>query len=191
MYAAVGAGDLSSTQVSNAAQALLQDVPVSQHRVGRKSGGGASPSIQVSGVGNLLTHMAGCCKPLPGDAITGFVTRHRGVSVHRTDCGRLVRLQEQFPGQVIDVDWGAEPVGSYEVDVAIEAYDRQGLMRDITTLFANARANVLMINTQTRKSDNTAAMRLRIEVPGVDALSRLLERIERLNNVITARRVSD
>jgi GTP pyrophosphokinase len=147
--------------------------------------------VQVHGVGNLMTHMAGCCKPLPGDAITGFITQGRGVSIHRSDCARLLRLTENVHERVIEVAWGLSPRDNYEVDVGIEAFDRQGLLRDITGLFANARINVLSINTQTNKKSNTATMRLRVEVPDLGSLSKLLERINRLKNVVSAVRLSE
>ena len=190
MYAAVGSGDFSSAQVLNAAQGLVESRPEPQLKLAR-AGGSYRGQVQVRGVGNLLTHMAGCCKPLPGDAITGFITQGRGVSIHRADCGRLVKLQEDSPQRIIEVEWGLSPTDNYEVDVAIEAYDRQGLLRDITSLFANARLNVLSINTQTNKKRNTATMRLRVEVPNLGALSKLLERINRLKNVVSAVRVSE
>jgi GTP pyrophosphokinase len=190
MYAAVGSGDLSSAQVLNAAQGLVESRPEPQLKLAR-SGGSYRGQVQVRGVGNLLTHMAGCCKPLPGDAITGFITQGRGVSIHRSDCGRLVNLQETSPQRIIEVEWGMSPTANYEVDVAIEAYDRQGLLRDITGLFANARINVLSINTQTNKRRNTATMRLRVEVPDLGALSKLLERINGLKNVVSATRISE
>ena len=191
MYAAVGAGDLSSAQVLNAAQGLVERRPEPQLKLARPGATRYRSEVQVHGVGNLLNHMAGCCKPLPGDAITGFITQGRGVSIHRSDCARLVKLQESAPERVIDVEWGRTPTDNYEVDVAIEAYDRHGLLRDITGLFANARINVLAINTQTNKNSHTATMRLRVEVPNLASLSKLLERINRLHNVISAVRVSE
>jgi GTP pyrophosphokinase len=190
MYAAVGSGELSSGQVLNTAQGLVQSRPEPQLKLARP-GSRYRGQVQVRGVGNLLTQMAGCCRPLPGDAITGFITRGRGVTIHREDCARLVKLQESSPERVIDVEWGMAPEATYEVDVAIEAFDRQGLLRDITALFANARINVLSINTQTNKKRNTATMRLRVEVPDLGALSKLLERINRLHNVVSAMRVSE
>jgi GTP pyrophosphokinase len=190
MYAAVGAGDLSAAQVMNAAQGLIENRGP-QLKLARSGSGSYRGQVQVRGVGNLMTQMAGCCKPLPGDAITGFITRGRGVSVHRTDCARLVRLAESASERVIEVEWGVSPSDNYEVDVAIEAYDRQGLLRDITSLFANARINVLSINTQTNKKRNTATMRLRVEVPNLGSLSKLLERINRLKNVVSAVRASE
>ena len=100
-------------------------------------------------------------------------------------------MPEPAAGCVIEVEWGENPTDNYEVDVAIEAYDRQGLLRDITGLFANARINVLTINTQTNRETHTATMRLRVEVPDLGSLSKLLERIDRLKNVVSAARVSD
>ncbi|QIB64476.1 GTP diphosphokinase [Kineobactrum salinum] len=191
MYAAVGAGDLSSGTVLNAAQGLVVRRAEPQLPVARPGHGPVSRrQIKVQGVGNLLTHMAGCCKPLPGDAIVGFITQGRGVSIHRSDCGRLMNLQQTSAERIIEVEWGESPRENYEVDVAIEAYDRQGLLRDITGLFANARINVLAINTSTNKKKHTATMRLTVEVPDLGALSKLLERIDRLSNVVSVARVT-
>ena len=192
MYAAVGAGDISSSQVLNAAHGLVEKRSEPTLEIARGGAKKVSGSrVNVQGVGNLLTHIAGCCRPVPGDSITGFITQGRGVSIHRSDCGRLVKLQESSAQRIILVDWGETPRENYEVDVAIEAYDRQGLLRDITGLFANARINVLSINTQTNKRKHTATMRLRVEVPDLGALSRLLQRINSLNNVVNASRISE
>ncbi|AQA18479.1 GTP diphosphokinase [Halioglobus japonicus] len=188
MFALVGSGELASSQVLNAAQGLVERRPEPELKLARPGATRYRSEVQVHGVGNLLNHMAGCCKPLPGDAITGFITQGRGVSIHRTDCARLVKLQEASPERVIEVEWGGAPTDNYEVDVAIEAYDRHGLLRDITGLFANAHINVLSINTQTNKKSHTATMRLRVEVPNLASLSKLLERINRLHNVISANR---
>jgi GTP pyrophosphokinase len=191
MYAAVGSGDLSSALVLNAAQGLVEKLPEPQRRITNTAGSAYRDQVQVRGVGSLKTHMAGCCKPLPGDAIMGFITKNRGVSIHRADCARLLKLHGDTTPRAIEVEWGVHPQDNYEVDVAIEAYDRQGLLRDITGLFANARINVLTINTQTNKQTNTATMRLRVEVPDLASLSKLLERIDRLRNVVSAVRLSE
>jgi GTP pyrophosphokinase len=191
MFAAVGSGDMPSTLVLNAAQGLIEKSPQAQQRLTRASGSNYRDQLQVRGVGELSTHMAGCCKPLPGDAIAGYITQNRRVSVHRADCPRLIKLQDGSVERVIEVEWGVIPRDNYEVDVAIEAYDRNGLLRDITGLFANARINVLTINTQTNKQRNTATMRLHAEVPDLVSLSKLLERIQRLKNVISVVRVTE
>ncbi|MEE4660016.1 MAG: GTP diphosphokinase [Halieaceae bacterium] len=196
MYAAVGAGEVSAAQVLAAAQQLFADaqpdeVPAVTLRKRARQKGAEAGAVQVQGVGNLLSHMAGCCKPLPGDAILGFITQGRGVSVHRRDCGRLLHLQAEHPERTIEVSWGEDPGQGYEVDIGIEAYDRSGLLRDITELLAAARVNVLTVNTQTDRREHIATMRLRVEVRDLSSLGRLLQRIGRLSNVISAHRLSE
>ena len=97
----------------------------------------------------------------------------------------------EAPERIIEVNWGSESSAGYEVDIGIEAYDRPGLLRDITDLLANARINVVSINTTTDRREHIATMRLRVEVPDLSFLGKLLERISRLNNVISARRLKD
>ncbi|MDP5053727.1 MAG: GTP diphosphokinase [Congregibacter sp.] len=190
MYAAVGSGDLSASQVVNAAEVLIGSKPQPELRVSRPSTVRKRNAVQVQGVGNLLTNLAGCCKPVPGDAITGFITQGKGVSIHREDCRRLLQVSEKHPQRVLDVEWGGAPDERFEVDIAIEAYDRQGLLRDVTSMFANARINVLSIQTQTNRKAHAAAMRLTVEVGDLGSLAKLLERLNRLKNVISARRLS-
>ncbi|MEP5763054.1 MAG: GTP diphosphokinase [Halieaceae bacterium] len=197
MFAAVGAGELSAAQVLNAAQELIADVlpaeapAVKLRKSARRTDAIKPGAVQVQGIGNLLSHIAGCCKPLPGDKIHGFITQGRGVSVHRRDCSRLLQLQQSSPERIIDVSWGADVRRGYEVDVGVEAYDRPGLLRDITELLSQARINVLSVNTTTNRKSHTATMRLRLEVPDLSSLGRLLDRMARLNNVISAMRLSE
>jgi GTP pyrophosphokinase len=202
MFAAVGAGDISAAQVLNAAQDLITDsgpdeaTALKLKKSGRRSASsksvaGRANQVQVQGIGNLLSHLAGCCKPLPGDGITGFITQGKGVSVHRKDCSRLLHLQTTSPERIIEVNWGGESGAGYEVDVAIEAYDRSGLLRDITELLALARINVLTVTTMTNRKEHLATMRLTIEVSDLNSLGKLLERMSRLSNVVSAVRLSD
>lgn len=192
MYAAVGVGNLSATQVLNAAQALLGDgreepaVPALRKRPPRDTGG----SVHIRGVGNLLTHIAGCCRPVPGDAIIGYITVGRGVSVHRQDCSKILQLQYAEPERIIEVSWGDEQ-STYPVDIVVLAYDRQGLLRDITQLLATERVNVLAVNTLTDVAQSRATLRLTVEVTGLDMLAGLLGKINALRNVISANRVRE
>ncbi|MCY1211962.1 GTP pyrophosphokinase [compost metagenome] len=194
MHAALGAGDLRLAHVVNAAQVLVEPerghneqlelIPrkSSQHKPGKRG------DVQIQGVGNLLTQMAGCCQPLPGDPIVGYITLGRGVSIHRQDCASALQLAGREPERMIQVSWGPAPVQTYPVDIIIRAYDRSGLLRDVSQVLLNERINVLAVNTRSNKEDNTAAMMLTIEIPGLDALGRLLARISQLPNVIEARR---
>lgn len=195
MYAAVAVGNLSATQVLHAAQALLGDdkavqpplVPTPRRRSVREK----SDAVHIRGVGNLLTHIAGCCKPVPGDAIIGYITVGRGVSVHRQDCAKILQLQYAEPERIIEVSWGDSEQNTYPVELAILAYDRQGLLRDITQLLASERVNVLALNTLSDVANNTASMRCTVEITGLDVLSELLTKLNSLPNVISASRVRE
>ncbi|MCU1716745.1 GTP diphosphokinase [Pseudomonas sp. 5P_3.1_Bac2] len=193
LYAALGAGDLRQVHVINLAQQLVEPDRVSEQLelIPRKAQGyrpGKRGDIQIQGVGNLLTQMAGCCQPLPGDPIVGYITLGRGVSIHRQDCASVLQLGSREPERIIQVSWGPVPVQTYPVDILIRAYDRSGLLRDVTQVLLNERLNVLAVNTSSNKEDNTATMALTVEIPGLDALGRLLGRIAQLPNIIEARR---
>lgn len=194
MYAAVGAGDISTAQIIKAAQHLFEERVKPELVVAPKADKPekhGQDEIVVRGVGNLMTQLAGCCKPLPGDMIVGYVTQGRGVSIHRQDCAKALQLQHNDPERIIEVNWGDTPARVHEVDIEVLAYDRSGLLRDVTTLLANARIDVVAVNTQSDRSANTARMMLTIEITGLEALGGLLGRIVRLPNVISAARVKE
>ncbi|GLS27261.1 GTP diphosphokinase [Marinibactrum halimedae] len=191
LYAAVGASDLGVHQVLNAAQRLLDFndvkdpvVPLSKSKV--KADG--ANDIFIEGVGNMLTHIAGCCNPVPGDAIVGYITLGRGVSVHRQDCTNILQLGEDEPERIIKVDWGSAPQQMYSVDVIIEAFDRYGLLKDITTLLDTHRINVSAMQTLSDKGKNTVDMVFTVEIRSFEELSRVLAIMNQLPNVASARR---
>ena len=193
MYAALGAGDLRLAHAVNLAQQLVEPERGNEQLelIPRRATGlrpGKRGDIQIEGVGNLLTQMAGCCQPLPGDPIVGYITQGRGVSIHRQDCASVLQLAGREPERIIQVSWGPVPVQTYPVDIVIKAYDRSGLLRDVSQVLLNDRLNVLAVNTRSNKEDNTASMLLTVEIPGLDALSRLLARISQLPNIIEVRR---
>ncbi|MBV4457208.1 MULTISPECIES: GTP diphosphokinase [Pseudomonas] len=193
LFAALGAGDLRLAQLVNLAQQLVEPERGNEQLelIPRKAAGykpGKRGDIQIQGVGNLMTQMAGCCQPLPGDAIVGYITQGRGVSIHRQDCASVLQLAGREPERIIQVSWGPVPVLTYPVDIVIRAYDRSGLLRDVSQVLLNERINVLAVNTRSNKEDNTALMSLTIEIPGLDALGRLLGRISQLPNIIETRR---
>ena len=150
----------------------------------------AKGGLLVVGVDSLMTQLAKCCKPAPPDAICGFVTRGKGVSVHRADCSNLREMVARNGERVIEVAWG-EPVGSlreavYPVDVSVEAADRQGLLRDISEVFAKDKTNVIAVQTQTVKG--TAWMTFTVEVADSGRLARVLGTVAELPGVRSARR---
>lgn len=191
LYAAVGASDIGVGQVLNAAQKQLDDANPQQPLIPFKV---KSPSkkkdsdLYIEGVGNLLTQIASCCTPVPGDAITGYITLGRGVSIHRQDCSNILQLQTDEPQRVLKVEWGNAPQSAYSVDLIIEAFDRYGLLRDITALLDSERINISAMQTLSDKRKNTVDMLVTVEIRSFDELSRILTRLNQLPNIASARR---
>jgi len=191
LLAAIGRGEITPGNLATATSGLLpkqeSQEPV-RPRQSRKLQTGALAGFKIRGVGNLLTSLARCCRPVPNDPIIGYITRGRGVTVHRQDCGNILRLQGEERARLIEVEWGSTVNENYPVDIAIEAYDRSGLLRDITTLLANERINVTGVNTATDPGDGIARMSLSLEISDISQLSRVLSQIGQLPNVVEARR---
>ena len=160
-------------------------VPPPTPRARRKAASDGS-DFTVVGVGNLLVQIARCCQPLPGEPIEGYLTRARGVSVHRADCRAFMRLAAAQPQRVLPVEWGARG-GGHETDALVEALDRKHLLKDLTTLIAQEDAHVLDIHSEAQRGGRMR-LRLRLRVQDFGQLTRLLGRIEALAGVESARR---
>ena len=182
LYVALGTGDLS---VSKIVRKLSEDEEnVDMLTAGTPAGEMASAeAIDVVGLKGLLTNIAKCCNPTPGDEIVGYITRGRGATVHRQDCPNILRMRERE--RLVAVSWGSH-VRTYSVPVRIHAYDRQGLMGDISNLLNNEGINIADVTVKT--SQNLADIKLIIEVRDIEQLSRTLTRIENLPNVMEAQR---
>lgn len=197
MYAALGAGDLRIGQVLHQAQQLFGESDDQEQldrllaKPRRDAGKSAGGDITVLGVGNLKTSMANCCHPVPGEAIVGFITQGRGVTVHRQDCPNILQLRLDEPQRIIEVEWGERARTQYRVDIEIQAWDRSGLLRDVTGVLGNDRLNVLSVNTLTNTDDGIARLSITVEVDGLETLGRLFSRIQQLPNVIEVRRLRD
>ncbi len=143
------------------------------------------PKLQVMGVGDLYTRLATCCRPVFGDDIVGYVTRGRGITVHRRDCHNVKRVDDE--ARLVAVSWGERATQMFPVDVRLDAWDRVGLVRDITTVIADERIN--MINLQTLVNmDRTVLVKLTLEVSGVGQLARVLTRLESVREIYDVRR---
>lgn len=189
LLAALGAGDLRPGQVMNAVQELVAPEPAPEQldfvsRPGRQKEG----DITIQGVGNLMTHIAACCQPIPGDSIMGYITVGRGVTVHRASCPNLLAMQADDPERVIEVAWGHADRITYPVDIFVRAWDRQGLLRDVLSVLANERVNVTAAHTESHPDDNTATMLLTIEISTLGNLGRVLARMDQLPGVLEVRR---
>lgn len=191
LYVAVGAGDVSYRQVVNyLLQLAAPELDVDPRLKRSKS---ASPtkqdSIEIEGVGNLLTQLARCCRPVPGDKIQGYITIGRGVSVHRQDCDKLEQLLRQTPERTIDVNWSNDVGGSFTTQVDIRCQDRDGMLRDITTVLANEKVTLLGVNSSSDTKYNEARVVVTLEVKDIGALSKTMSRLSNLKGVEQVTRI--
>lgn len=193
MLAALGCGDIRLSQILNVQESFEAAekksepellIPVQRSITEEHPATG----INIQGVGNLLTHLARCCQPVPGDAIIGFITQGRGVSIHRNDCLNVLQLNQFSKERLIEVQWGQETQTFYPATIYITAYDRQGLLRDITTVLTNEKINLIAANTDTDKNENIAHISLTLEISSLSSLSKVLDRIQQLTNIISAKR---
>jgi GTP pyrophosphokinase len=163
---------------------------VQLHRPRSEAGGGRG-GVLVVGMDSLLTTLARCCRPAPPDAITGFVTRGRGVAVHRRDCSNLRHMAQVSPDRVIEVAWGRprhDHNTVYPMDVVVEAGERAGLLRDITEVFAKEKINVTGVHTQAAKDRSSAWMTFTVEAPDAARLPQVLAQVVQVPGVRHARR---
>jgi GTP pyrophosphokinase len=183
LRAALGRGDIKLTQITH------RLIPTGINQITPRAIKPVSQSdLHIEGVGRLLTHMARCCQPLPGEHVIGYITIGRGVSIHRQDCPHIINCSERQKQRFIQVSWTDAMSERYTVDLFIRAYDRPGLLRDITTLLANEKTNVMALQTNINKQENMTNIMLTIEMIGLGGLSRILARIGEIPNVLEARR---
>lgn len=190
LYAAVGAGDIGVGQVLNAAQRMVKvaRVETEPSLTASVARGEGKADVYIDGVGNLMTHIARCCNPVPGDDIMGYITLGRGVSIHRKDCANMLRMQAEEGERVLQVAWANKPREVYSVEIMIEAYDRHGLLRDITTMLDSQRINITAMQTRSNRHKHTVDIVLTAEIHNFEELSRVLYRINQLPNVASAKR---
>jgi GTP pyrophosphokinase len=194
LYAAIGTGDVRVMQVINFIHFLQEPEPeepeispkVKTKRTAK--GAGKKDAVVVQGVGHLMSQLANCCKPVPGEPIMGYITQGRGVSVHKESCDQLQHLLEQHPERQIEVNWSQELKVGFETSVDIFCHDRTGLLRDITTVLANENVPLLGVNSLSDKHRQTALITISIEVQDLDTLSKVLARLRQLKGITDAKR---
>ncbi|MFN3417470.1 MAG: RelA/SpoT family protein [Caldimonas sp.] len=192
LFDVVGKDEYSLRHIENLLRPSEPTAPADDQialRKPRSEASGGKGGVLVVGVESLLTTLARCCKPAPPDAIGGYVTKGKGVAVHRADCSTFRQIAGRHPERVIAVAWG-QPTGDriavYPVDVMVEAIDRQGLLRDISEVFAKEKMNVIGVNTQTVRG--TAWMTFTVEVADAARLSQVLGVVAQVQGVRQARR---
>jgi len=180
----VGYGEISAQHIGNRIASLIQEEEHVLPAIEAPAKPTYSTTIRVLGTGDLLTRLARCCNPVPGDDIVGFVTRGEGVTVHRRDCKNIVNEDERE--RLVDVEWGRGGQ-MYPVAVHIEAWDRVGLLRDITTLVAEEKVNMVGVHTQ-EQDDGGITIFVTLETMGLQQLSRLLSKLEGIRGVVAVSR---
>ncbi len=147
-----------------------------------------APEAEVRGIGELLSSYARCCKPVAPEPIVGYITVGRGVSVHSRSCANFARLSSKAPARILPVDWGKIRHGEFPVDIEVHAFDRRGLVRDVSAALADEKISIQSMTTVTDPRDQIARMRIGMSISGLPQLSRVLSRIAQLPNIISARR---
>ncbi|MCG9711228.1 GTP diphosphokinase [Shewanella insulae] len=197
LLAGIGGGDVRLNQVVNHVQSRMRVNEVSEEEAledllkknqARATGKGKG-QVEVNGVGNLLSHIAKCCQPVPGDEIFGFITKGRGISVHRADCEQVKELMRVHPERSVDVVWGENYSGGYKLKLRVLANDRSGLLRDLTSVLAAEKSNVLTMSSSSDVKTQTAAIELELELYNLDGLSRVIAKLSQVSGVIEARRL--
>ena len=188
---ALALGEITPGQIARVLQEAAQpaEPAPSVAPVGARASAPEHGALSIEGIGNLLTTLARCCQPLPGDPVRGFITRGRGVSVHRADCGSLARLARRDPDRVIEVSWGRAASQAYEVDIELRGYDRKGLQKDVTGVISNAGTHIIASSSRLMANTGEVEMRFTLRVRDFDQLSTLFGRLLALPNVVDARRI--
>jgi GTP pyrophosphokinase len=192
LLAAIGYGAVSTTTIARKLEPLVESEtsPEPAAPAGDFPSAAAptlgSPGMRVLGIGNLLTSMARCCHPVPGDQIVGYVTRGRGVTVHRADCLNVLNDAER--DRIVEVEWGTVSK-LYPATIRIEAWDRVGLLRDISSLIGDEKVNMVGVRT-IDVGEGVVNILATLETTGIEQLSRLLAKIEIIRGVLSVRRES-
>ena len=199
LLAAIGRGDVSAQHVVHSAQEArraAEPEPTVLERP-RKAPqraadtGAAHGLVVVEGVGDLMTHMARCCKPLPADPIVGYITRGRGITGHRRDCRVITEVPDDQQARLVEVRWneaGLAAAGAFDVDVVVIAADRKGLLRDVSSVFTDEEVPVVAVQTQSDRRTEQATMRFTAEIADLGQLRRIMTRLGQLPDVIDVRR---
>ncbi len=190
LFAAIGRNEVTVSQIVGAIDHLAEPVKRPQELVKPARPDRSSGAVQVRGVGNLLTQIAPCCQPVPPDSIVGFITRGKGVTIHRADCSNILNLRESEVGRLVDVDWGDNDTSRYHVEIQVRAFDRHGLLRDVSTALSTLNVDVVSVNTLSDQTEQTADMKIGMHVSNTGELATVMDKIRQLRNVQGVERVS-
>ncbi len=188
LLAAMGCGEISTAAISQHLQqnSETDGNPVADNNVKldkQKSTRLPRSSVNIAGVDNLLSQLARCCKPIPGDAIIGYITQGRGVTIHRSDCSKVLQAQKDSPQRIISTEWGDSIPSGYLVDLLVEANDAQHIIRDITQLIAAEKIPLIAIHSQANRIDGSTTVQVTIEINDLDTLRQFTQKLIQLPGV--------
>ncbi len=199
LLSAIGGGDVRINQVVNFVQGLFkkeeepqidprlkQRAPSSQRKEANKTG-----QVLIQGVGNLMSHMAKCCQPVVGDLIYGYITKGRGIAIHREDCEQFKHLKEEAPARVIETEWEENYIGGYSLGIRVIGSDSRNLMKSVTSVLANAKITVLNMKSHQDNKRGLTLIDLDIEIFNMDDLTNILTKLAQVESVIEAKRLSN
>lgn len=193
IYAALGRGDIKLNQIIHRLQPISETAQPPVIRTNKPllpTKQATKEDLIIEGVGNLLTHMARCCQPLPGDPVIGYITLGHGVSIHRQDCDNILHAGEKQQQRFLQVHWQSATKNLYQVQLGLRAFDRPGLLRDVTALLTTEKLNIFALDSRTDTEKHITHISLTVEIDSMDSLSRLLSRLQQIPNVLEARRLS-
>ncbi len=204
IFAGIGSGDIRINQVINFLEERIKELTapvddgeqiiktIEQRTLNRLANSRKvidKSQVIVHGVGNLVTSLAKCCQPIPGDDILGFITQGRGISIHRSDCETLKNLEKQNPERIIEAQWGENYSNGFAVTIGIDANDRSGLLRDITTIIAAEKINVLGVRSRSNVYKQIAHIDIDMEVYNINDLTRMIAKLNQMPDILSASRM--
>ncbi len=192
LLAAIGSGDVRINQVVNYILSLFKTEPEPEidPRLKQKPRSSHSGQVMIQGVGNLLSHMAKCCQPVTGDLIYGFITKSRGIAIHREDCEQFKRLQAETPARVIEAEWEESYSGGYSLGIKIIGNNNSNLKKELTSVLANAKIVMLGMKSNEDPKRQVTVIDLDIEIYNMEDLAKILTKLGNMDDVIEAKRIS-
>jgi len=192
LFIALGSGTLGAVSVLNKIKFPEEAEPkkgvaIPEKPLEKPVSGKRQP-LQIEGVGNLLTQLARCCRPIPGDAILGYITKGRGITIHQPDCHNIQFTLKRHPERLCRVNWGEETERTYPVELRIEANDRTGLIRDISNIIAAEHLSLLGLSSRVDKIENRAYIDLIIEIESLNPLKKIIQKLQQVPGIIHVKR---
>ena len=188
-FAGLGSGYFKIGSVTNFLQSEQKEkLPEPEIETVIQRPTGKPSAIAIEGVDNLLTNIANCCQPVPGDTIIGYITHGKGVTIHRQDCFNILRAQAEKPERLLTVSWSDTSLTNYPINLVIEAYDRHDLIKDITNVLNDEKVTLLGLNYGARKADELAFINLTIEISNLALLEQIMTKLKNLTDVTAVRR---